>query len=155
MQHKLNAAERQVRCLDHLTRHKLESRQAFGDGQPKRRVPLASVPASLNIIEAMRALNEEIYLTCLQFVGCLERTAVSSTKQKPQVQKVLGDHLTAMIEDQAKMGNGYNVLLMQTVMEVFVTHWCSSIIEAFYPHRESFADLLIQLSAQTTNTSGK
>ena len=69
---------------------------------------------------------------------------------------MLGDHLTAMMEDQAKKAtSGYNMLLMQTVVEVFMTLWCSSIIEAFYPQQESFADLLIQLSSQTTETSGK
>ena len=156
MQHKLNAAERQVRCLDHLTRQKLESRQEAGYGQPKRRGLFASIPASTDVIEATHALNEEIYQTCVQFVEVLERTAVFSTKQKPQVQNVLGYHLTAMMEDQAKkVTSGYNMLLMQTILEVFMTHWCSSIIEAFYPQQESFADLLVQLSAQTTNTSGK
>ena len=156
MQLKIIAAERQVRCLDHLTRHKLESRQEAGYGQPKRRGPSVSIPASTDVIEAMRALNEEIYQTCVQFVEGLERITVFSTIQKPQVQKVLGDHLTAMMEDQAKKAtSGYNMLLMQTVLEVFMTHWCSLIIEAFYPQQESFADLLIQLSAQTTETSGK
>ena len=156
MQHKLNAAERQIRCLDHLTRQKLESRQEAGYGQPKQRGPFASIPASTDVIDAMHALNEEIYHTCVQFAESLERTAVFSTKQRPQVQKVLGDLLTAMMEDQAKRTtSGYNMLLMQTVLEVFMTYWCSSIIEAFYPPQESFADLLVQLSAQTTETSGK
>jgi hypothetical protein len=158
MHHKLNAAERQIRCLDHLTRHKLESRQEAGYGQPKRRGPLASLPASTDIISAIRTLNEEVYQTCVQFVENLERTAVYLRPiQKPQAQKVLGVHLTAMMEDQGKgaISGGYNMLLMQTVLEVFMTHWCSSIIEAFYPKQESFADLLVELSAQTTNNSGK
>ena len=160
MHHKLSAAERQVRCLDHLTRHKLESRQEAGYGHPKRRGQSSSIPASTDIIGAMRALNEEIYQTCVQLVEGLERTTrtVFSTGQKPQVQKVLGDHLTAMMEEQAKKtatSDSYNMLLMQTVLEVFMTHWCSSIIEAFYPQQESFADLLIQLSAETTETSGQ
>ena len=156
MLHKLNAAERQVRCLDRLTHQKLESRQESGYGEPKRRGPLASIPASTDVIEAMRALNEEIYQTCVQFAEGLERTALFSTKPRPQIQKLLGDHLTAMMEDQAKKAtSGYNILLMQTVLEVFMTHWCSSIIEAFYPQQESFADLLIQLSSETTETSGK
>jgi hypothetical protein len=156
MQHKLNAAERQVRCLDHLTRNKLESRQEAGYGPPKRRGAFTSVPASTDVIGAMRALNEEIYQTCVQFVDGLERTSVFSTRQKPQVKKVLGDHLTALMEDQAKTTtSGYNMLLMQTVLEVFMTHWCSSIIEAFYPRQESFADLLVQLSAQTSTSHGK
>ena len=155
MQHKLNAAERQVRCLNHLTRQKLESRQEAAYGQPKRRGMLASTPASTDVIGAMRALNEEIYQTCVQFVEGLERTIIFSTQQKSQVQKVLGDHLTTMMEDQAKKRtSSYNMLLMQTVLEVFMTHWCSSIIEAFYPQQESFADLLVQLSAQTAKTSG-
>ena len=165
MQHKLNAAERQVRCLGHLTRQKLESRQeADYYGQPRRRGVkgptriglVASIPASTDVIRAICALNEEIYQTCVQFVKSLECTTVLSTEQKPQVRKVLGDHLTAMMQDQAKKTTfGYNMLLMQTVLEVFMTHWCSSIIEAFYPQQESFTDLLIQLSAQTTNISGK
>jgi hypothetical protein len=155
MQDKVIAAERQVRCLDHLTRHKLESRQEAGYGLPKRRGQTASTPASTDVIGAMRALNEEIYQACVQFVEGLERTALFSTIQKAQVQKVLGNHLTLMMEDQAKAtSSGYNMLLMQTVLEVFMTHWCSSIIEAFYPKQESFADLLVQLSTQTSYTSG-
>jgi chromosome segregation ATPase len=157
LQHKLIAAERQVRCLDHLTRQKLESRQEAGYGQPTRRGMTVSIPASTDVIEAMRTLNEDIHKTCVQLVEGLERTAVCSTEQnlKPQVQMVLGDHLTAMIGDQAKKTTfGYDTLLMQTVLEVFMTHWCSSIIEAFYPQQESFADLLVRLSAQTTETSG-
>ena len=157
MQHKVSAAERQVRCLDHLTRQKLESRQESGYGQPKRRGQFATTPASTDVIGAMRAMNEEIYQACVQFVEGLERTSVFSTSQKPEVQKMLGNHLTTMMEDQAKTAtsDGYNMLLMQTVLEVFMTHWCSSIIEAFYPEQETFADLLVQLSAQTSNTSGK
>jgi hypothetical protein len=151
MQHKLSAAERQVRCLDHLTRYKLESRQKAAHGQPKRRGLFLPTPASTDIVGAMRALNREIYQTCVQFVKGLERTSISSTKYKWQVQGVLGDHLTAMMEDQAtRTTSGYNMLLMQTVLEVFMTHWCSSIIEAFYPPQESFTDLLIQLSTQTS-----
>ena len=157
MQHKLIAAERQVRCLDHLTRHKLESRQEADYVQPKRRGLLASIPASTDVIGAMLALNEEIYQTCVQFAEDLERTAVYSSQPKLQVQKVLGVHLTAMMEDQAKRttSGGYDMLLVQTVLEVFMTHWCSSIIEAFYPQQESFTDLLVQLSAETTKASGK
>jgi hypothetical protein len=153
MQHKLGAAERQVRCLDHLTRHKLESRQEAGYGQPKRRGLFASTPASRDVIALMCNLNEEIYQTCVQLVEGLEHTTVFSTRYKPQVQKVLGDYLTTMMENQAII-SGYNMLLMQAVLEVFMTHWCSSIIEAFYPQQESFADLLVQLSTQT-RTSGE
>ena len=157
MQHKVNEAERRVRCLDHLTRQKLESRQEAAYGQPKRRGLFTSTPASPDVIGAMSALNEEIYQTCVQFVEGLERTTVYSSKQhKSQVRNVLGDHLTAMMEDQAKQTtSSYNMLLMQAVLEVFMVHWCSSIIEAFYPTQESFADLLVELSAQTANTSGK
>ena len=160
MQDKITAAERQVRCLDHLTRNKLESRQEAGYGLPKRRGVFASIyPASTDIIGAMRALNEEIYQTCVQLVEGLDRTIVVSNRQlKTHAQRVLGAHLTSMMEDQEKSpaSSGYNMLLMQTVLEVFMTHWCSSIIEAFYPQQESFADLLVQLSSQTpANKSGK
>jgi len=156
MQHKLSIAERQVRCLDHLTRYKLESRQEAAYGQPKRRGLLASTPASTDVIGTMGALNEEIYQTCVQLVEGLERMRPHSNKYKLQAQKVLGDHLTAMLEAQATGAIGsYNMLIMQAVLEVFMVHWCSSIIEAFYPKQESFADLLIQLSAKTTRTPGK
>ena len=156
MHHKLNAAERQVRCLDHLTRHKLKSRQKAGFSQPKRKGLFASNPASTDVIGKMRALNKEIYQTCVQFVEGLERTAVFSSQPKSQARKVLGVHLTAMMEDQAKKAtSGSYMLLMQTVLEVFMTRWCSSIIEAFYPQQESsFADLLVQLSADSTEISG-
>ena len=148
MQHKLSAAERQVRCLDHVTRHKLESRQKAGYNFPKRRGTLLPTPASRHVIRAMNVLNQEICCMCEELVDDLECTAMSSSIYKWQAQKVLGDHLTAMMEDQAKK-TGYNKFLMQTVLEVFMTHWCSSIIEGFYPQQESFTDLLIQLSTQT------
>ena len=147
--------------MDHLTRQKLELRQKVGYDQPRRRGFSAStgVPASTKVIGRMHALNEEIYRTSMQFVKGLKRTDVfsESTEQnlKSQVQKMLGDHLTTMMENQAKTTSGYNMLVMQTVLEVFLTHWCSSIIEAFYPPQESFTDLLVQLSAQTTESSGK
>lgn len=160
MQHKLSAAERHVRCLNHLTRNKLESRQDAGFNQPKRRKPYDSAPASPDIIALMRGLNEEIYQTCVQLADDLERvpehtlSMFNATNQKSKAQRALGDHLTMMMENQAiKATFGYSVLLMQAVLEVFMTHWCSSIIEAFYPQQESFADLLIQLSRQTTRTS--
>ena len=35
-----------------------------------------------------------------------------------------------------------------------MTHWCWSIIEAFYPQQESFADLLVRLSAESTEIYG-
>jgi len=152
MQHKLNAAERQVRCLDHLTRHKLESRQDTFFNQPKRGKPVDFAPASPDVIALMRGLNEEINQTCVQLVDDLEHITTFSTQHKPRVQKVLGDHLTEMMEITWAT-SGYSVLLMQAVLEVFMTHWCSSIIEAFYPQRESFADLLAQLSTQTTRIS--
>ena len=66
MQHKLNAAERQVRCLDHLTRHKLESRQDTVFNQPKRGKLVDSALASTDVIALMRGLNEKIYHTCMQ-----------------------------------------------------------------------------------------
>ena len=155
MLHKLTAAERRIRSLDQLTRHKLESRQEAAYGQPKRRGQLATILASTDVIEAMSALNQEIYQTSVQLVEGLARTSIYSTSHKPQAQKVLGDRLTAMMDDQARTKSGFNMLLMQTVLEVFMTHWCSSIIEAFYPSQQSFADLLIELSAQTARTSGK
>ena len=155
MQRKLNVAERQVRCLDHITRHKLESRQELAYGPPKRGGHFASILASTDVIGAMRALNEEIYQTCVQLVEGLERTSTHSNKHKLKTQELMGNRLTLMMEDQATKTTDYDVLLMQSVLEVFMAHWCSSIIEAFYPKQESFADLLIQLSAQTAKASGK
>ena len=153
MQHKLTVAERQLRCLDHLTRYKLESLQDSVYGQPKRK---GQSLASTDVIKAMCSLNEEIYQACVQLaVQGLDKSK-HSDKYKSQAQKVFGDHVTAMMEDQAtKTRPGYDVLLMQSVLQVFMVHWCSSIIEAFYPKQESFADVLVQLSAQTQRTSGK
>ena len=36
----------------------------------------SSIPISTVVVDAMRALNEEIYQTCVHFVEGLERTAV-------------------------------------------------------------------------------
>ncbi|KAF8808975.1 hypothetical protein BYT27DRAFT_6529929 [Phlegmacium glaucopus] len=133
--------------LGSLSQYDYKSQDDAGD--------FPSAPANTEVIGAMGALNEEIYQTCVQLVGTLERTSTHSNKHKLQSQKVLGDHLTAMMEDQAtRTTPGYNRRLLQAVLEVFMVHWCSSIIEAFYPSQESFADLLDRLSAKTARTSG-
>ena len=62
----------------------------------------------------MHFMNKEIYQTFLLLADSLEAMTVFSTSQK-----VLGYHLTAMMEDQTKCG-GYTILLMQTVQEVFI-----------------------------------
>ena len=66
MQHKLSIAERQVRCLDHLTRYKFESRQEAAYGQLERRGPFASTPASTDVIKCCSC---RLSLRCSWFIG--------------------------------------------------------------------------------------
>ncbi|KAF8163671.1 hypothetical protein B0H34DRAFT_857099 [Crassisporium funariophilum] len=154
MQHKLSQAERQIRSLDNLTRLKLEARQEVAYGPAKKIAKFLSTAPSSDIIGAVNALNEEIFQSALLLVENLERTTTFVPSSTAQVKRDLGDRLTAMLEAQAaKKTTAFGLLLMQVVLEVFFVQWCSAIIEANYPKQDSFADLLIELSAKSSITT--
>ena len=154
MHHKVVRAERQIRCLDHLTRAKLEARAEEVHGAPKRtKLALAHTRSSEEVISAVKDLNEEILQAASLLIENLDRTRFygSITEPSNKAEKVVGIHATEMLKAQSETSaHGFRQLLMLVVMEVFLVHWCSAIIEGFYPKRPSFADLLVELSSHTT-----
>ncbi|KAF8971852.1 hypothetical protein BDZ97DRAFT_2054554 [Flammula alnicola] len=156
MHHKLQRAERQIRCLDHVTRAKLEVRQEGISSFIRRtKQALAKEPEpSVAVIGAVEVLNEEILQIANLFVENLERTNALVDIDVERARAVVGEGMCSMMEMQAKERK-LRLLLMQVVLEVFMVHWCSAIIEGWYPKQRSFADLLIELSAQSANVSHK
>ena len=157
MHHKVVRAERQIRCLDHLTRAKLEARAEEVHGTPKRtKLALAQSRSSEEVISAVKDLNEEILQAASLLIENLDRTRFYGTLTEPsnKAEKVVGVHATEMLKAQAETSaQGFRQLLMLVVMEVFLVHWCEAIIDGFYPKRPSFADLLVELSSHTTITT--
>ncbi|KIM48620.1 hypothetical protein M413DRAFT_20979 [Hebeloma cylindrosporum] len=157
MHHKVVQAERQIRCLDHLTRAKLEAREEAVFGLTKRtKLALAQKRSSEEVISAVTDLNEEILQAANLLIENLDRTRFygSITESSNKAEKVVGTHVTEMLKVQAgSNASGFRQLLMLVIMEVFLVHWCSAIIEGFYPKRPSFADLLVELSSHTTTTT--
>ncbi|KAF8958002.1 hypothetical protein BDZ97DRAFT_2078815 [Flammula alnicola] len=158
MHHKLQRAERQIRCLDHVTRAKLEVRQEGISSFIRRtKQALAKEPEpSVEVIGAVEVLNEEILQIANLFVENLERTNALVAVDVERARAVVGEGMSSMMETQTKERKpGFRLLLTQVVLEVFMAHWCSAIIEGWYPKQRSFADLLIELSAQSANASHK
>lgn len=154
MHHKAQRAERVVRTLDHLTRAKLEVREA-ATGRAIRRsrhmLLSADLGPSMEVIGEVAALNEEILQLANIFVENLQRTNGSPAAQSTQRAKfVIGEGMTKMMEVQANNGEqGFHFLLVQVALQVFMTSWCSSIIDGNYPQQLSFTDLLLEMSAQS------
>jgi hypothetical protein len=157
MHHKVVRAERQIRCLDHLTRAKLEARAEEVHGAPKRtKLALSQTRSGEEVISAVKDLNEEILQAASLLIENLDRTRFygSMTEPSNKAEKVVGVHATEMLKAQAgTSAQGFRQLLMLVVMEVFLVHWCEAIIDGFYPKRPSFADLLVELSSHTTITT--
>jgi len=157
MHHKAIQAERQIRCLDHLTRAKLEAREEAVYGLTKRtKLALTQRRSSEEVISAITDLNEEILQTANLLIENLDRTRFygSITESSNKAQKVVGTHVTEMLKTQSDSSSpGFRQLLLLVVMEIFLVHWCSAIMEGFYPKRPSFADLLVELSSHTTTTT--
>ena len=154
MHHKVIRAERQIRCLDHLTRAKLEAREEAVYGATKRtKLALTQIRSSEEVINAITDLNEEILQAANLLIENLDRTHFygSISESSNKAEKVVGMHATEMLKAQSDSSTpGFRQLLMLVIMEVFLVYWCSDIIEGFYPKRASFADLLVELSSHTT-----
>ncbi|KAF9473007.1 hypothetical protein BDN70DRAFT_925394 [Pholiota conissans] len=162
MHHKLQRAERQMRCLDHITRAKVEARQAAHAQSVRRtkQIMAMELKPSVEVINAVEVLNEEILQLANLFVEYLERTttARASDDDVQRAKMVLGDGMTEMMVTQAGSNprDGFRQLLMQVALEVFMTFWCSAIIDGYYPKQESFADLLLEMSSSSlVNASRK
>lgn len=160
MHHKVVQAERQIRCLDHLTKAKFEARQDDVFGSPARTKKLAalSTDPSTEVVNAILSLNAEIQRLAKNFVeNHLERASFCPTRPQSSVvvkaKKLLGEDLIQMLQAQPKVKTSTFQLLMTVVLEVFLVRWCSSIIEGWYPERPSFSDLLARLSSQVAGVS--
>ncbi|KIM48585.1 hypothetical protein M413DRAFT_81710 [Hebeloma cylindrosporum] len=157
MHHKVVRAERRIRCLDHLTNARFEARQDDVFGLPLRTKKMAALSPdpSAEVLKAILSLNAEIQQLAKFFVeNHLERAVFCPTQRQSshvvKAKTMLGDDLTQMLQAQSEMKalTSYQ-LLMTVVFEVFLVHWCSSIIEGWYPERPSFSDLLVELALQS------
>ncbi|KAH9484480.1 hypothetical protein JR316_0003962 [Psilocybe cubensis] len=153
MHHRVARAERRGRWLDNLTQSKVESRMEGAYGPTRRSAKAAALKtASAEVVGAVVALNEEILQTANQLVESIERShIVGSNASILRSKAVVGETITRMMQQQ-QSGN-LRYLLVQVALETFMVHWCTQIIEGSYPRRQSFADLLIDLSSQTSNPS--
>jgi hypothetical protein len=161
MHHQVVQAERQIRCLDHLTGARFEARQDDVFGPPARTKKLAalSIDPSTKVVNTILSLNAEIQQAAKKFVeNYLERAIFCPIQPQSGVlvkaKKMLGEDLTQMLQAQPKTKTStLYQLLMTVVLEIFLVRWCSSIIEGWYPERASFSDLLAKLSSQVAGVS--
>jgi len=158
MHHRVVQAERQMRCLDSLTKGRFEVRQDDVFGSSNRGKKSTSLPTDLSAeaVKLIVSLNVEIQHLATNIVddhlertGIRERRRLNSIVQKAK--KILGEDLTQMLQAQARMKKStfHHSLVPVVVLEVFLVHWCSDIIEGWYPKRRSFSDLLVELSVPT------
>lgn len=151
MHNRLHHAERQLRCLDHVTRAKLDSRQSGIMVDIKRNPLFASKGLGAEILNQINALNSLIQSTAL----LLARDLIRPVQHHSQIQtasrsiEILGEGTSGLLQVHAmqassKLGRNF----IQNVIEMFMVHWATMIIEAWYPKQQSFADILAELSNQ-------
>ena len=161
MHHQVVQAERQIRCLDHLTGVRFEARQDDAFGPPARTKKLAALPIdpSTKAVNAILSLNAKIQQAAKKIVenyleGAIFCPIQSQSSVLVKAKKMLGEDLTQMLQAQPRMKTStVYQLLMTVVLEIFLVRWCSSIIEGWYPERPSFSDLLAKLSSQVARVS--
>jgi len=150
VQDQLNLARNQLASLDFSTRTQVDVHQEIISSPVKRgNIELSAVSPSVEIVRALRELNEVILEKSKVVVRMLEEdniaNGVTSKSNIPieRVEPILGETITTMLRRRKKQSSGF----MTVVIQVLFVHWCTAIIQAWYPKRQSFADLLISLSS--------
>lgn len=121
----------------------------------ERRGAQGLVAKSVTVVTAMMSrFNEELFQTAASISDLVEsmgfeRASMLSIRRE-RAERVLGTRLVSMILPtipKAKKGSLLNPLIAQIVTQAFLAYWCNSIIEAWYPKQETFAEFLVDLSS--------
>ncbi|KAF4614786.1 hypothetical protein D9613_002543 [Agrocybe pediades] len=157
MQHRVQQAERQARCLDNLTRLKLEAREdgAFGSVKRTKQFQASNLKASAEVIRLVISLNREIMQSAnlaAENLGCIKIRHFDASAHVRRSTDVLGNKFTTLLQKHATLYSDFRPFLVQVLLELFMVHWCTQIIEGWYPKQKCFADVLLEFS-QTTNSS--
>ena len=157
---KLARAEKAVRALDHVTSLKVESRISHFKMPPatgQTRKPQREI--DVYVVFMVEDINDVILETALAIANAAVRSPVTTTKQLQvdAIRRRLGVQLSSVLsnESQNKISEPVNLILVQTVVQVLLVHWCVDIIEAHYPPRKTFSDLLIEMTAQSQSSTSR
>ena len=153
---KLARAEKAVRVLDHVTNLKVEARIHYHLDIPpstsKSQKPQHEI--NLYIVLMMEDINDMILETALAISNTAVRSKPHQTNQPDNTGRRLGVHLRSLLVkgSQDAISNPVSTILVQAVVQVLLVRWCVDIIEAHYPPRKTFSDLLIEMTAQPQST---
>ncbi|KAF9552616.1 hypothetical protein CPC08DRAFT_728488 [Agrocybe pediades] len=157
MQHRVQQAERQVRCLDNLTRLKLEAREdgAFGSVKRTTQLRASNQKPSADVIRLVVNLNKLTSEYAGFLTNKMRRKYTIPCKTIAQIKRsndVLGSKVATRLRRHASLCDPFPPFLMRVILELFMVHWYTQIIEGWYPKQKCFADVLLEFS-QTTNSS--
>lgn len=150
MHNRLHHAERKLRCLDHLTGAKLDARQSGRMADIKRNPSFTPNGLGSEILNQVTALNSWIRPTAQSLARDLvHRKSRSDAAEIARAIQVLGESMSGLVDTRTRQGplKGGSIVL-QTLVEIFLVHWATMIIEGWYPKQRSFADILAELAAQ-------
>ena len=122
----------------------------------ERRGAQGLVAKSVTVVTAMMSrFNEELFQTAASVSDLVESMGFERASMlsihRERAERVLGTKLVSMILPtipKAKKGSPLNPLIAQVVTQAFLAYWCNSIIEAWYPKQETFAEFLVDLSSK-------
>ncbi|KAJ3501423.1 hypothetical protein NMY22_g18930 [Coprinellus aureogranulatus] len=122
----------------------------------ERRGAQGLVSKSVTVVTAMmNRFNEELFQTAASISDVVENMGFERASMlsgnRERAERVLGTRLVSMIlptVPRSKDGQVLNPLVVQVVAQAFLAHWCNSIIEAWYPKQETFAEFLVDLSSK-------
>ncbi|KAF4614788.1 hypothetical protein D9613_002541 [Agrocybe pediades] len=158
MQHCVQHAERQVRCLDNLMRLKMEAREdgAFGSVRRANKFEASNQKPSTDVINLVVSLNQVILQYAHLLTENMRPKFTLPGKIPAHVKRskdVLGSKVTTLLQKHASPFYNFRPFLMLVILELFMVHWCTQIIEGWYPKHKSFADVLLELSQATKSST--
>ncbi|KAF9053119.1 hypothetical protein BJ165DRAFT_1445559 [Panaeolus papilionaceus] len=145
-------SQRRIKYLMEATYHHLEADQELSPPpKPPTSTPISPNPA---VVQTVKSLNDYIGQSSSKLVGSLERNPVDAFVGQERARRVLGDRLTGMLERRkSRLLKEENAQLLRVVMDVFLVHWTSSIINGCYPRPKKLFDEL-QGSSGAISVSG-
>ncbi|PPQ65652.1 hypothetical protein CVT24_011806 [Panaeolus cyanescens] len=149
-------SQRRIQYLTEATYHRIDLEADRELPTPPKPQPQTEIPSPPNpaAVQAVRALNDYIGQSSSNVAGWLEQTPVDAFVGQERAKRVLGDRLTGMLERRkSRLLKGENSLLLRVVLDVFLVHWSSSIINGCYPRPKKLYDHL-QATAGSIPTSG-
>ena len=117
---------------------------------PMDRIRSLQYPVSSEIIAIVNLANQWISHIAQEATNVVVRARPVSPFPASSMKRPLGAHLGDIFAQETGMHlhAGVYSKLIKAIVQIFLADWCVDIIQAHYPRQKTFADLLVEVTAQ-------